>query len=120
MHPVCTLGRPSQINIFIFSDIRASGSELYKLDLEQIADNVCQKSDLIIINGGDNPQQLYFAHRKGWTVKNDVLEENSKLNDLKDKGAKYIFINRKTYQNTLAYPLIFQDDNFSIYNLTDP
>jgi len=101
-------------------DFFISKTELYKLDLETIAETVSHKDDLIIINGGTNPQQLYFTHRKGWTIKNDVLEENRKLNDLKDKGAKYIFINRVSYQKTLDYPLIFQNDNFNIYKLTGP
>jgi hypothetical protein len=95
-------------------------TELYKLELEKIANAVSHEDDLIIINGGANPQELYFAHRKGWMVNNEFLEDNSKLIDLKDKGAKYIFINRKSYQNTLAYPLIFQNDYFYIYKLTDP
>ena len=41
--------------------------------LEEIADSHIGKNELIIINGGDSPQQIYFTNRKGWSVDNEVI-----------------------------------------------
>ncbi|KPK83774.1 MAG: hypothetical protein AMS27_11905 [Bacteroides sp. SM23_62_1] len=101
-------------------DFFVKKSELYKVDLEQIADSVCRPGDLIIINGGDNPQQLYFTHRKGWTVNNEALLYKDEIHELCKKGARYLFVNKTNFQENLEYQLIYENNYFDIYKLTDP
>lgn len=92
-------------------------SERYKLDLEIITDKVSNRDDLIIINIDGNPQELYFAHRKGWNIPGEKLEEKGVLFELKEKGAKYLFINRSRGDTRLVYPVVYQDAHYTVYNL---
>jgi 4-amino-4-deoxy-L-arabinose transferase-like glycosyltransferase len=98
-------------------DFTIKDSEKYKLTLEKIADELSNRSDEIVINGGGNPQQLFFAHRKGWTVSNEKLTDQNFINALKEKGCKYIFINKNDFKNKLNYPGVFEDDYFAVYKL---
>lgn len=41
-----------------------------------------------------NPNELYFAERKGWIISNDDININV-LNDLKNKGAKFLIGEKK-------------------------
>lgn len=75
-------------------DFFIKDSQRYKLNLENIADKVSCKNDLIAINGGTNPQQLYFTHRKGWSYDEFQINNPDILNDLKRSGCKYIFIDK--------------------------
>jgi len=38
--------------------------------------------EMIIINGGWNPQRLYFAHRKGWPATNETIEQNGYVDSM--------------------------------------
>ena len=49
-------------------DFPIKESEKYKLTLEPLADKIAKKDDLIAINCGLNPQQIYLAHRKVGTL----------------------------------------------------
>lgn len=98
-------------------DFTTKDSEKYKLTLEKIADRVSARSDKIAINGAGNPQQLYFAHRKGWTIANEKLNDTGFINSIREKGCKYIFINKKDFKNRLSYPAVFENDFFAVYKL---
>jgi|GEM_PF-117591 len=92
-------------------------SEHYKLTLESIADEVTQPTDLIILNDGSrNPQQMYFAHRKGWTVNQEDLK-TPHIAQLQQLGASYLFINKKLSQEKFAYTVTYEDEYFVIYKL---
>jgi hypothetical protein len=92
-------------------------SEKYKLSLEEIANNNISKNDLIVINGGASPQEIYFAHRKGWTVENDKLNKNE-LNQLVQSGACCLIIDKKSFTQAIDYyPIIYSGVDFDIYKL---
>ena len=80
-------------------DFRIKETEKCKLGLENIANTVSEPNDLIAINGDKNPQQLYFTHRKGWTISTSQTLDIQFIRSLKEKGCKYIFIN-KNRKNT--------------------
>jgi len=91
--------------------------ERYKLSLEGLTDKNIGKNELIVINGSQSPQEIYFAHRKGWTVENNAINKEE-LNRLKELGASYLIINKKSFANTIDYyPLISSDQNYDIYKL---
>jgi hypothetical protein len=93
-------------------------SEKYFLSLENIANKTCDKNDRIIINGGPNPQQIYFTDRKGWTVDDSVLLVNAKIEDMKNRGAAYLFVNKKTFKTKFdKYPCVYKDPDFDVYKL---
>ncbi len=92
--------------------------ERYKLQLEAIADSVSSPDDLIAVSGGHNPQQLYFAHRKGWALTDDEADNTLKINDLRDRGARYLFINRLSLVGEFNhYPLVYEDEHYRVYAL---
>lgn len=92
--------------------------ERYKLDLEAIADSVSTRSDLIAVSGGHNPQQLYFAHRKGWALNDDEMDTGEKINNFRDLGARYLFVNKLSLIREFdQYPVVYENDHYRIYAL---
>ena len=92
--------------------------ELYKLQLESIADSVSNPDDLIAVSGGHNPQQLYFTHRKGWAMNDDEVDDTLKINRLRDRGARYLFINKQSSIGDFdEYPVVFEDEHYRVYAL---
>jgi len=89
----------------------------YKLEFEAIADECSGKDDLVLINGGTNPQAIYFLHRKGWTVSNTDLHDSRLMDDMAKQGAKYLFVDTKDIPSSLDYPLIIRNDFMDVYEL---
>jgi len=101
-------------------DFRIKKTEVYRLSLESIADNFSARSDLIAINGGANPRDLYFTHRKGWTLGNDEILNIVNIESLIVKGCRYLFINKTYFENPvpqLSYKSIFENDHYIVYKL---
>jgi 4-amino-4-deoxy-L-arabinose transferase-like glycosyltransferase len=100
-------------------DFRIKESEKYKLRLENIADNICNKNSLIGINGGDNPQQIYFTHRKGWTFADEKSGDKKFIDSLKQKGCKFIFINKIISADgyEINGSTVFEDESFKVFRL---
>ncbi|MBU0487341.1 MAG: glycosyltransferase family 39 protein [Bacteroidetes bacterium] len=96
-------------------DFFVNKSEVYKLKLENIADSISQKNDLILINGNENPQLIYLAHRKGWTCTDMQLLEDEYIHTVSMKGCKYIFVNKHTQLTALGEQKIFEDEDFAVY-----
>lgn len=100
-------------------DFFIRSSDSYKAGLEAIADKVSAKSDLIVVNGGLNPQAIYFIHRKGWTVSNEVMHQPEKIDAYIDRGAKYLFVLRQYDENMPAgYRMVYSDENVNVFALT--
>ena len=99
-------------------DFFIKNSERYKLSLELLTNKTIGNNELIVINGGSSPQEIYFAHRKGWTVDNMMINSLS-LRKLNKLGASFLIINKKTYFKRIDYfPIIFSDKYYDIYKLT--
>lgn len=101
------------------NDFRPDPKEYYKLNLEIIADSVSNKTDLIVINGTENPQELYFTHRKGWTRKSIYLLKPLNVQYLRDRGCKYAFYNKNndTFLPDWKFPIVYEDKNYIVYDL---
>ncbi|PKP20879.1 MAG: hypothetical protein CVU05_08045 [Bacteroidetes bacterium HGW-Bacteroidetes-21] len=99
-------------------DFHIRNGEERRLQLESIADSVIEKNALIIINGGDNPRDIYYIHRKGWSVKDENLNKNT-TDSLFQKGAKYLVLDKNYYQHTFTKDLlsVFDNQNYSIFKL---
>lgn len=98
-------------------DFFIKDSERYKLSLETLTNEVVGKDELIVINGGASPQEIYLAHRKGWTIENASITEGD-LNGFKNSGASYLIIDKKSYPQQIPYfPLVRGDGGFDIYRL---
>ncbi len=100
-------------------DFRIKESERYKLRMESIADLIIDKEALCAINGGVNPQQLYFLHRKGWSEDTEKFMDTTFINYLDESHCKYIFINKHNGIPSEALQgigrIVYNDMDFVIY-----
>ena len=86
-----------------------------------MADHVSIKKDLFAINGGQGPQQIYFLHRKGWTIDDSRVNDSIYLQGLISKGCKFLLINKHT-ASVLPFSSkwereVFKNEDFVIYSL---
>ncbi len=89
----------------------------YKLTLEELMDENVSRDSLIVINGGQSPQEIYFARRKGWTVKNDFLT-TERLDSLSNLGAAYLVLNRVNHTHYVSeYPEVGSNESYTVYSL---
>jgi 4-amino-4-deoxy-L-arabinose transferase-like glycosyltransferase len=124
--------KPSIRTLFLFiiiaeaianqqDDFFIKKSQLYKLELESVADRVSSPDDLIAINSGDNPQLLYLAYRKGWRLYNEQAANIEMIRSLKEKKCKYLFIDKHQLENSSLPSYgkeVYNDSNFIVYDLT--
>lgn len=95
-------------------------SEKYKLNLEQIAATSIEKDALIIINGGESPQELYFTNRRGWTVEHSKLLSPTFIDSLANRGAAYLILDKKKEPKLSPnYPIVYTDDFFEVLKLKE-
>ncbi len=99
-------------------DFFIKDNQLYKLKLEAINDQTIPKKDLIIINGGESPQDIYFAHRKGWTVEPQSISNLDYIDSLSQVGAQFLIVDLNKYNHQIEqYPKLFEDKDYTIYKL---
>lgn len=101
-------------------DFRIKEKDRQLLNLEKDLDSVSHRSDLVIINSGNYPTPMYFAHRKGWVNTNDNIRDEKYIESLKDKGLKYIIILKRSFgTETLLtrYNRVLENEDYCIYGL---
>ena len=91
----------------------------YKLTLESIADSVSNPTDLIMINGGENPQLLYLSHRKGWTCSTEQMTDNEYVQQAVSKGCKFAFVDKRQADFSITGNLVYKDAHFSVFRLQE-
>jgi len=91
------------------------------LNLETDLDQVSSRNDLILINSGYLPTPMYFAHRKGWVLPNQDIQNQAYLQELIDSGLQYIVIVKRTFATPipLELPVVFEDENYCIYRIVN-
>jgi hypothetical protein len=97
-------------------DFRIKQNKTSMLRYEAVLDEFSYKEDLILINGGDNPTDLYFTHRKGWSMENNEIKNPEIIDSLHNLGCKFILIN-KHYESRPEFNQkpVYQEDEFEIY-----
>ena len=87
------------------------------LNLEAKLDSIGGRNELIVINSGEVPTPMYFAHRKGWIDINDKLLDQAYVKNLKSNGLKRIVILKKVFGEDvrLPYERNFENADFVIY-----
>ncbi|HOT15846.1 MAG TPA: glycosyltransferase family 39 protein [Bacteroidales bacterium] len=93
--------------------------ETYRLNLEVISDSISSKSDLIAVNGKGNPQELFLSHRKGWTLSNENIIDTVTLRNIKEKGCKFIYINKHECNDKLpkGFNKVFENEDYIIFSI---
>lgn len=98
--------------------IRQPYAELEKL--ETILDEFSDSSDRIAINGGaESGTAMFFAHRRGWRVTNDLFLDNAYMDYLRSNGCKFIVIIRQSpwIDVDLDLPKRYESEYFKIYDM---
>ena len=92
------------------------------VQLEQVMDTLSQPSDLIVVNSGEDPTPVYFAHRKGWVAYNNQLADPAYLQSLANHGCRYVIILKQVFGTDISLPLtpLFSDPNYTVYALNTP
>jgi hypothetical protein len=96
----------------------------YLLKLETWANQFSQRGDLIAVNGAQNPQQMYFAHREGWVPDDRTIVRKSYLQTIAAEGCQYALINKRRlsqqqqeHMQALPYPVVFDNSYYRAYRL---
>lgn len=93
-------------------------SQLYKLELESTIDTVIPENKLVLINGGATPQNMYFAHRKGWAISNSSASNTETIDSLVTKGASYLIIDKhQPSVKEMPYLTVSQSQHYRVYAL---
>ena len=102
-----------------YHEFRVKDTHKKLLLLEEILNKHFKKEDKIAFNTGNIPTAIYFSHRKGITLKNEVLKDESSLLTLKDNDIKGIVIMKKVFGEEihLDHPKVFESEDFKIYRL---
>ena len=90
------------------------------LQLESDLDKVCDRTDLILINSGNYPTPLYFAHRKGWVMSNAEVKDLGNMDSLACHGLKYVVILKRTFGSEVlldSTQRVVNSDDYTIYRL---
>lgn len=98
-------------------DFRIKDKELYLLNLENLCDNISIRNDLVAFSGGPGYQQMYFAHRRGWSLEYTEWNDPARIRSIKQKGCRLLFINKKDSAEKLKYEIIFENENYTVYKL---
>ena len=98
-------------------DFFTKASLRYKMNLEAIMDQVSEKDDLVMVNGGSDPQMIYLSHRKGWTCENDKLFDNQYVSDVIGKNCKFMVIDKHLCSAAPDYERVYEDDDFIVLSL---
>ena len=90
-----------------------------KLKYELIADEFTNKDDLVVVTGGMDPITMYYLHRKGWSVYNDVLTDSIKMDEMHKQGAKYIFVDKRQFSGNLKLKIVKQTECLDVYTFSE-
>jgi hypothetical protein len=115
---ILMLAIATEVIINALPEFRINADQRYKLTLESVAAQYTAPNDLIAINCGTNPQQVYLLHRKGWDIENNEAQDATFMADLKAKGCKVLFINKHEGNvKPLPYQKLGENQDLIIYKL---
>ncbi len=101
-------------------DFTVKPKDLALLNLEKDLNTFCKPNDLIIINSGEYPTPMYFAHKKGWINNNSNIENPSFIKDLQFKGLRYIVILKQSFGTNTSlqnYSVVIDNQWYAIYKI---
>lgn len=94
--------------------LRAEQREL--LGLEPFLDGVTRREDRIVINTGEVPTAMYFAHRKGWLAHNADLQRTAFVDSLTALGCRYVVVLKDKGEGAVHVdrPVVAEDPHFQL------
>jgi 4-amino-4-deoxy-L-arabinose transferase-like glycosyltransferase len=102
-----------------YHDLRINEEKMVLTRLEQQLDPFSSRTDLFLINSGEYPTPMYFAHRKGWVNSNEEIRDTGYRSELIDKGLDYILIMKHSFGSdmNLPYDVIRETDDYRVYKV---
>jgi 4-amino-4-deoxy-L-arabinose transferase-like glycosyltransferase len=99
-------------------DFFVKDKQRYKLTLENFLEQNLDPEHLVVVNGGENPQMMYFAHRRGWSFSSEELLQHERLETLHNDGAHYLIWDKHVSdQKPTALDAIAENDDYAIFDL---
>ena len=98
----------------------SSQHQMALLNLEKDLNSFCNPNDLIMINSGEYPTPMYFAHKKGWVNDNANIANPIFIKDLQVKGLRYIVILKQSFGSPIELPnysLLLDNEWYAIYKI---
>lgn len=77
--------------------------------------NVAKRAKLLVNGRSLNPMFMYHTGRHGWNVNNDILTKYTWIPDYISDGLEYIVVDRHSYEPLLNHKIIYQDEDFVVY-----
>ncbi len=101
-------------------DFKMPENKRHMLEYSDVLQKYSHQQDLVLVNGGANPTDLYFTKHKGWSMENDEIENFQIQDSLHNLGCRWILINKKYENSPIFNPenVVFSDENFDIIRLT--
>lgn len=90
------------------------------LNLEHDLDRLSNRSDLILINSGNYPTPMYFAHRKGWIMTNEAIMVKRDLDSLVNLGLKHVVVLKRAFGSEILLETgsrVCDSNDYAIYSL---
>ncbi len=100
-------------------DFRLKEKDECILNLEGDLDKVSKQSDLILINSGSYPTPMYFSHRRGWVNNNENIKDEKYIEELKNKGLKFIVILKRSFGTEIKliqHEKVLENEDYCIYD----
>lgn len=111
---ICVEGIANQQHDFFIRPEQA-----YKTELEGFLDRTVDGNGKIIINGGQSPQDMYFAHRRGWSIEPERMANKAYVDSLILLGARYAVVDVKQAQFP-DFKEIGANAHYRVYDLYKP
>ncbi len=99
-------------------DFKIKEQSLYLLNLEQELDQFSKRNDLFLINSGEYPTPMYFAHRNGWVAENESISRKEYTDSLSTLGLNYILIIKSGFGTEMRlkdHSKLYETDYYTLY-----
>lgn len=100
-----------------FHDLIPPDRNRYLLGLEAIADRYAPPGERVVVNGGLNPQYMYFLHRRGWSLTDAACRDVQQLEELAEQGAAFLFLINSDAPADPRFPVLYRDDHVQVIAL---
>lgn len=101
-------------------DFKVPSDKAYKLKLESLLQTHVPAADKVVINGGQSPQDMYFAHRKGWSITNHEAMKPHFVDSLAQRGVRFLIIDKiqlAKYVPSQKYKRLSENQHYVVYAL---
>jgi len=100
-------------------------SERYKLTLETEIASVIPMDEKVVLVSSASPQELFFLHRKGWTIYPEQITHHRDAMKYSSLGARFVVVNKSVLKNVSSSDLIllslrdavkyYESDHYLVY-----